>query len=97
MTIAVDVLNREACIPGDGTAPITMIYSYDAATLVAKMLEVDDWPEFTFCNGEDTTLGKCLKIGEKLCGTSPILFSHFFFYSYPYLTSLQARNSKSLG
>ena len=68
MTIAVDVLNREACMPGDGTAPITMIYSYDAATLVAKMLEVDDWPEFTFCNGEDTTLGKCLEIGEKLCG-----------------------------
>ncbi|KAJ5733505.1 hypothetical protein N7493_002291 [Penicillium malachiteum] len=68
MTIAVDVLNREACMPGDATNTITMIYSYDAATLVAKMLEVEDWPEFTFCNGEDTTLGKVLELAEEITG-----------------------------
>ncbi|CAG7917053.1 unnamed protein product [Penicillium olsonii] len=68
MNIAVDVQNREACIPGDGNIPITMIYSYDAATLVAKLLEVDEWSEFSFCNGDDTTLSEVLRTAEELCG-----------------------------
>ncbi|KAJ5761830.1 uncharacterized protein N7511_005212 [Penicillium nucicola] len=68
MNIVVDVLNRQACIPGDGNTPITMIYSYDAATLVAKLLEVDEWSEFSFCNGDDTTLSEVLKIAEEICG-----------------------------
>jgi nucleoside-diphosphate-sugar epimerase len=67
-TIAIDVYNREACIPGDGTARITLIYSYDAATLIAKLLELDEWSEFSFCNGEDTTLGQALKEAEEVCG-----------------------------
>ncbi|OQD60795.1 hypothetical protein PENPOL_c020G07497 [Penicillium polonicum] len=68
MNIVVDVLNREAYIPGDGNTPITMIYSYDAATLVAKLLEVDEWSEFSFCNGDDTTLSEVLRIAEDVCG-----------------------------
>ena len=68
MNIVVDVLNRQACIPGDGNTPITMIYSYDAATLVAKLLEVDEWSEFSFCNGDDTTLSEVLRIAEETCG-----------------------------
>ncbi|KAJ5366617.1 hypothetical protein N7541_000558 [Penicillium brevicompactum] len=68
MNIVVDVLNRQACIPGDGNTPITMIYSYDAATLVAKLLEVDEWSEFSFCNGDDTTLSEVLRIAEEICG-----------------------------
>ncbi|KAJ5459303.1 hypothetical protein N7530_011247 [Penicillium desertorum] len=67
-TIAIDVFNREACIPGDGSARITMIYSYDAATLIAKLLELDEWTEFSFCDGEDTTLGQALKDAEEVCG-----------------------------
>ncbi|KAJ5087967.1 hypothetical protein N7456_011583 [Penicillium angulare] len=70
MTIAVDVLNREACIPGNGSNTITMIYSYDAATLIAKLLELDDseWSEFSFCAGVDTTLSEVLKTAEEVCG-----------------------------
>lgn len=68
MNIVVDVLNRQACIPGDGNTPITMIYSYDAATLVAKLLEVDEWSEFSFCNGDDTTLSEVLRTAEEICG-----------------------------
>ncbi|KAJ5847158.1 hypothetical protein N7455_011115 [Penicillium solitum] len=68
MNIVVDVLNRQAYIPGDGNTPITMIYSYDAATLVAKLLEVDEWSEFSFCNGDDTTLSEVLRIAEEICG-----------------------------
>ncbi|CAI7614863.1 unnamed protein product [Penicillium discolor] len=67
MNIVVDVLNRQACIPGDGNTPITMIYSYDAATLVAKLLEVDEWSEFSFCNGDDTTISEVLRIVEEIC------------------------------
>ncbi|KAJ5110432.1 hypothetical protein N7532_000967 [Penicillium argentinense] len=66
--IAVDVLNREACIPGDGSTPLTMIYSYDAGTFVAKLLELDEWPEFSFCAGEDTSLGEALRLAEEVCG-----------------------------
>ncbi|KAJ6092444.1 hypothetical protein N7467_004413 [Penicillium canescens] len=68
MNIVIDVHNREACIPGDGNTPITMIYSYDAATLVAKLLDVDEWSEFSFCNGDDTTLSKVLRIAEEIRG-----------------------------
>ncbi|KAJ5216724.1 uncharacterized protein N7469_011589 [Penicillium citrinum] len=67
-TIAIDCYKREACIPGDGSAKITMIYSYDAATLIAKLLELDEWTEFSFCNGEDTTLGQALKDAEEVLG-----------------------------
>ncbi|KAK4913057.1 hypothetical protein LTR66_017240, partial [Elasticomyces elasticus] len=45
-----------------------MTYSYDAATLVAKLLEVDEWSEFSFCNGDDTTLSEVLRIAEEICG-----------------------------
>ena len=79
MNIAVDVQNREACIPGDGNIPITMIYSYDAATLVAKLLEVDEWSEFSFCNGDDTTLSEVLRMAEELCGMFSSLKLHAFY------------------
>ncbi|KAI2669700.1 hypothetical protein LCP963914a_9888 [Penicillium roqueforti] len=68
MNIVVDVLNREAHLPGDGNSPLTMIHSYDAATLVAKLLEAEEWSEFSFCNGEDTTLSEVLKVAEEVRG-----------------------------
>jgi nucleoside-diphosphate-sugar epimerase len=68
MNIVIDILHREACIPGDGSTPLTMIHSYDAATLVAKLLGVDEWSEFSFCNGDDTTLSEVLRIAEEIRG-----------------------------
>lgn len=64
----VDVFSREACILGDGSARITMIHSYDAAILVAKLLELDNWSESSVCDGEDTTPGQALKEAEEICG-----------------------------
>ncbi|KAJ5673773.1 hypothetical protein N7462_009212 [Penicillium macrosclerotiorum] len=66
--IAVDVLNREAYIPGDGNAILTMIYSYDAATFIAKLLELDDWPEISYCAGEDITFNQVVQLAEEVCG-----------------------------
>ncbi|KAF3002362.1 hypothetical protein E8E15_001141 [Penicillium rubens] len=45
-----------------------MIHSYDAATLVAKLLEAEEWSEFSFCNGEDLTLSEVLKVAEEVRG-----------------------------
>ncbi|KAJ5637145.1 hypothetical protein N7490_007024 [Penicillium lividum] len=68
MQIVLDVLHREACLPGDGNVPICMIYSFDAMTLVAKLLEVEEWSEITVCNGDDTTLAEVVRIAEEICG-----------------------------
>lgn len=68
MQIVLDVLHREACLPGDGNVPICMIYSFDAMTLVAKLLEVEEWSEITICNGDDTTLAEVVRIAEEICG-----------------------------
>jgi nucleoside-diphosphate-sugar epimerase len=79
MQIVLDVLHREACIPGDGNVPISMIYSFDAATLVAKLLEVEEWSELTICNGDDTTLAEVLRIAEDICGKFHVLFTRLAF------------------
>lgn len=68
LAYGVDIANCRAIIPGDGNNVITMTYSYDMAKFIAKLLGRDEWPEFGYMGGEDTTFNKLLSLGEELRG-----------------------------
>jgi nucleoside-diphosphate-sugar epimerase len=68
MTIAVDMANCEAAIPGDGNDIIAMTYSYDMARFIARLLESEKWEEFSVVVGDETTYNQLVKIGERVRG-----------------------------
>ncbi|KAM5441868.1 hypothetical protein MferCBS31731_003130 [Microsporum ferrugineum] len=68
LTYGVDIANCRAIIPGDGNNVITMTYSYDMAKFIAKLLGREEWPEFGYMGGEDTTFNKLLSLGEEFRG-----------------------------
>ncbi|KAL4741111.1 pyridoxal phosphate-dependent transferase [Aspergillus similis] len=68
MTIAVDMANCEAAIPGDGNDIIAMTYSYDMARFIARLLESENWEEFSVVVGDEVTYNQLVKIGERVRG-----------------------------
>ncbi|ROT36480.1 nmrA-like family protein [Sodiomyces alkalinus F11] len=66
---AVDVANKRAAMPGTGNEPLTLTYSVDMAGFIARLLEVDEWPELSIISGSDTTLNELIAIAEKVRGT----------------------------
>jgi phosphoserine aminotransferase len=68
MTIAVDMANCEAAIPGDGNDIIAMTYSYDMARFIARLLESEKWEEFSVVVGDEITYNQLVKIGERVRG-----------------------------
>ncbi|KAL4752094.1 hypothetical protein BDW72DRAFT_202655 [Aspergillus terricola var. indicus] len=68
MTIAVDLANCEAAIPGDGNDIIAMTYSYDMARFIAHLLESEKWEEFSVVVGDEVTYNQLVKIGERVRG-----------------------------
>ncbi|KAL6235868.1 hypothetical protein BDW75DRAFT_230019 [Aspergillus navahoensis] len=68
MTIAVDMANCEAAIPGDGNDVIAMTYSYDMAKFIARLLETEEWEEFSVVVGDEVTYNQLVGIGERVRG-----------------------------
>ncbi|KAL3432924.1 pyridoxal phosphate-dependent transferase [Aspergillus tetrazonus] len=68
MTIAVDMANCEAAIPGDGNDVIAMTYSYDMARFIARLLKSEKWEEFSVVVGDEITYNQLVKIGERVRG-----------------------------
>ncbi|KAJ5690903.1 hypothetical protein N7462_005295 [Penicillium macrosclerotiorum] len=68
-TYAIDILNARAIIPGDGNNVITMTYTYDMARFIVKLLDLEEWPEFSFIGGDDITFNQLLDIAQELRGT----------------------------
>ncbi|KAL4819612.1 pyridoxal phosphate-dependent transferase [Aspergillus spinulosporus] len=68
MTIAVDMANCEAAIPGDGNDIIAMTYSYDTASFIARLLESEKWDEFSVVIGDEVTYNQLVEIGERVRG-----------------------------
>lgn len=65
---AIDVFNKTAALPGDGEAIISLTHTVDLARFVVKMLEVDEWPEFSIVVGEDITFNDFLRLVERVRG-----------------------------
>lgn len=65
---SIDTVKGRALVPGDGTTVLGLTYSYDGATFIAKLLDLDEWPEFSCCVGEDTTFNTMIKDVEEVTG-----------------------------
>lgn len=77
MTFAVNMANCEAVIPGSGDDVICMTYSYDMAVFIARLLDVDDWEEFSVIFGDEVTYNQLVGIGERVRGSLSVLSPSF--------------------
>ncbi|KAL4891803.1 hypothetical protein BDV59DRAFT_59015 [Aspergillus ambiguus] len=68
VTFGIDMVSCQAAIPGDGNDVIGMTYSYDMAAFVSKLLELEEWPEFSIYVGDDTTYNELLQLAEQVRG-----------------------------
>lgn len=64
----IDIANGVAAIPGDGNDVICMMYTYDLANYLVRMLELEDWPEFSVFVGDQVTYNEILAIAEEIKG-----------------------------
>ncbi|KAJ5156757.1 hypothetical protein N7492_009560 [Penicillium capsulatum] len=67
-TFGVSLSHRVAIIPGDGNNVICMTYTYDMAKYVARLLELDEWPEFSVIVGDQVTYNQLLEMAEEIRG-----------------------------
>ncbi|KAE8333972.1 hypothetical protein BDV39DRAFT_198879 [Aspergillus sergii] len=67
-TFGIDIASCQAAIPGDGNDVICMTYTYDMAALIARLLDEEDWPEFSVIVGSQTTYNQLLQLAEELRG-----------------------------
>ncbi|CAG8143014.1 unnamed protein product [Penicillium nalgiovense] len=67
-TFGIDISSRTAAIPGDGNNVICMTYTYDMAVYVVKLLDLDEWPEFSVIVGDEITYNQLLGMLEEFTG-----------------------------
>ncbi|KAL6365989.1 hypothetical protein LRP88_00572 [Fusarium phalaenopsidis] len=65
---AYDFPSRRAVVSGTGNEPITMTYSKDLARFVARLVDEDEWSEWSFISGSDVTQNQIVAIAEKAIG-----------------------------
>lgn len=64
----INIADGVAAIPGDGNDIICMTYTYDLAHYMVKLLELEDWPEFSVFVGAPVTYNEILAIAEDIKG-----------------------------
>ncbi|KKK15762.1 hypothetical protein P175DRAFT_0428272 [Aspergillus ochraceoroseus IBT 24754] len=67
-TFGIDIASGHAAIPGDGNDVIGMTYTYDMAAFIARLLHVEEWPEFSVIVGDDITYNQLIELGEQVRG-----------------------------
>ncbi|EAW14289.1 uncharacterized protein ACLA_073240 [Aspergillus clavatus NRRL 1] len=67
-TFGINVQECQAAIPGDGEDVIGMTYTYDMAAFLVRMLEADEWPEFSVVVGDEVTYNEMLRMAEEIRG-----------------------------
>ncbi|KOC08145.1 nmrA-like family protein [Aspergillus flavus AF70] len=67
-TFGIDISSCQAAIPGDGNDVICMTYTYDMAAFIVRLLDEEDWPEFSVIVGSQTTYNQLLQLAEELRG-----------------------------
>jgi hypothetical protein len=69
MAWVVDFANRKARIPGDGTAPITVMHSHDIGRYIAALLDDQNaWPEMSAFAGDKVSFNEMVDMAEKIMG-----------------------------
>lgn len=69
ITLAIDIANKSAAIPGSGDAPVVFTYSFDIGKFVAALLSQSSWEKESYIIGDKVTLKEFLAIAEEARGT----------------------------
>lgn len=67
-SFGIDIASGTAAIPGDGNDVLCMAYTYDMADYVVKLLDLDEWSEFTVIVGDEVTYNEILEMAEEIRG-----------------------------
>ncbi|KAK5048685.1 hypothetical protein LTR84_005776 [Exophiala bonariae] len=69
MTWVLDFESRQARLPGDGKAPLTLLHSLDIAKYVAALIDEEKpWPEISAFAGSTMSFSEMVEIAERIQG-----------------------------
>lgn len=68
LTVAIDIANKAAAIPGSGNVPVTFTYSFDIGNFVAALLSQSKWEKESYIIGDKVTWNEFLAIAEEARG-----------------------------
>ncbi|KAJ5920464.1 hypothetical protein N7516_011322 [Penicillium verrucosum] len=68
-TFGINIGKREAVIPGDGNNIICMTLLRDMTNYLVKLLDIEEWPEFSVFVGDELSYNQMVKIAEEVTGT----------------------------
>lgn len=69
LTLAIDIANKTAAIPGSGDVPVVFTYSFDIGRFVAALLSQSSWEKESYIVGDKVTLNEFLAIAEEARGS----------------------------
>ncbi|PVH68336.1 NAD(P)-binding protein [Cadophora sp. DSE1049] len=68
LSVAVDVPNNTAAIPGSGDVPVVFTHTVDIAKFVAASLTLSKWEPETYLIGDKLTFNELVKVAEEVKG-----------------------------
>lgn len=68
ITFGINIAKREAVIPGDGNNKICMTLLRDMTNFLVKLLDIEEWPEFSVIVGDELSYNQMLKMAEEVTG-----------------------------
>jgi hypothetical protein len=68
MSVAVDIPNEFAAIPGSGDVPVDFIYTFDIGKYVAALQGLPKWDKESIIIGDQMTLNELVKLAEQVKG-----------------------------
>ncbi|KXH40814.1 hypothetical protein CSIM01_08542 [Colletotrichum simmondsii] len=68
LVVLVDMFHNTASVPGSGSVPVVLTYSFDIAKFVVKALGLDHWEKEMYVIGDRLTLNEVVALAEKTKG-----------------------------
>ncbi|KAI3528402.1 hypothetical protein CSPX01_16237 [Colletotrichum filicis] len=65
LVVLVDMMHNTATVPGSGSVPVVLAYSFDIAKFVVKALGLDHWEKEMYVIGDRLTLTEVVALAEK--------------------------------
>lgn len=69
LTLAIDIPNKTAAIPGSGNTPVVFTHTFDVAKFVDPLLRQSSWDKESYIIGDKVTMNELLAIAEEARGT----------------------------
>ncbi|KAF2649202.1 NAD(P)-binding protein [Lophiostoma macrostomum CBS 122681] len=69
ITLAIDIANKAAAIPGSGNVPGVFTYSFDIARFIVALLGEPTWDKESYIIGDKVTFNEFLAIAEEARGS----------------------------